>query len=255
MGACVSIRKRHEGNPSRKSKKKVAHHSTTTATTNNNNNRKRRRAMKKRVSSCFCDRSKSGPFPDRSFSTPTFQGSTEEAWFDSTTRFDSDGEEDFQSVQDDILSQNGFERYHVGKHSHEVSCDRNSLSDLGRHSGEGKHPVFLHEMSSAGGENTGKQDGLLDNCGILANNCLPCLTTSTVDSIERRKSLVGSPPSAKKKAASRHSFKGRDGLLSPRWIERRNLLQTMQHIILSASMCSCPHVKLSILLDSWTFLQ
>jgi len=71
-------------------------------------------------------------------------------------------------------------------------------------------------MSSAGGENTGKQDGLLDNCGILANNCLPCLTTSTVDSIERRKSLVGSPPSAKKKAASRHSFKGRDGLLSPR---------------------------------------
>ena len=74
MGACVSIRKRHEGKPSRKSKKKVAHHSTTTTTTNNNNNRKRRRAMKKRVSSCFCDRSKSGAFPDRSFSTPTFQG-------------------------------------------------------------------------------------------------------------------------------------------------------------------------------------
>jgi len=116
----------------------------------------------------------------------------------------------------DILSQNGFERYHVGKHSHEFNSDRNSLSDLGRHSAEGKHPVFLHEMSSSAGEHTGKEDGLLDNCGFLPNNCLPCLTTTTVDSIEKRKSLVSSPPSAKKKAALRHSFKGKDGHLSPR---------------------------------------
>jgi len=38
------------------------------------------------------------------FLTWVWTGSTEEAWFDSTTRFDSDGEEDFQSVQDGMFS-------------------------------------------------------------------------------------------------------------------------------------------------------
>lgn len=205
--------------------------------------------MKKRVSSCFCDRSKSGPFPDRSFSTPTFQGSSEEAWFDSTTRFDSDGEEDFQSVQEDILSQNGFERYHVGKHSHEVSSDRNSLSDLGRHSAEGKHPVFLHEMSSSAGEHAGKEDGLLDNCGFLPNNCLPCLNTATVDSIEKRKSLVSSPPSAKKKAALRHSFRGKDGHLSPRFSSKMLLQRPMA----GSQVPFCPIEK--EVMNSWSHIE
>lgn len=70
-------------------------------------------------------------------------------------------------------------------------------------------PVFLDEISSVD-ESAGRGDGLLDNCGILPNNCLPCLA-STVPSIEKRRSLSSSPPSARKKAAIKLSFKWKEG--------------------------------------------
>lgn len=71
-------------------------------------------------------------------------------------------------------------------------------------------PVFLDEIASSVDENAGKGDGLLDNCGILPGNCLPCLA-STVPPIEKRRSLSSSPPSARKKAALKLSFKWKDG--------------------------------------------
>ncbi|XP_048502180.1 uncharacterized protein LOC104898017 isoform X2 [Beta vulgaris subsp. vulgaris] len=111
MGACVSTPKVCVGKRSKRSKKK-AHHSSSATTSSN---RKRRKAIKKRVSSRLSDRSlenikldnnnnninqnsRSVSFPDRSFTNPTYQGSGEEAWYDSVMIFESDGEEDFQSV-------------------------------------------------------------------------------------------------------------------------------------------------------------
>ncbi|KAF7835311.1 plant/F14N23-31 protein [Senna tora] len=44
-----------------------------------------------------------------SFATPTFHGSFEEAWFDSVGVFDSDRDDDYQSVLDDFVSPNGIE--------------------------------------------------------------------------------------------------------------------------------------------------
>lgn len=72
----------------------------------------------------------------------------------------------------------------------------------------GTKPVFLDSCSA--GETAGGDDSLLDNCGILPNNCLPCLA-STVHTVEKRRSLSSSPPSARKKASLKLSFKWKDG--------------------------------------------
>lgn len=83
----------------------------------------------------------------------------------------------------------------------QCKCDRNIV--------EGNEPVFLDEISSVDA-NSIKEDGILDNCGILPNNCLPCLA-STVPSIEKRRSSSSSPPSARKKTPMKISSKLREG--------------------------------------------
>lgn len=70
-------------------------------------------------------------------------------------------------------------------------------------------PVFLDEISSVDA-NSNKDDGLLDNCGILPNNCLPCLV-STIPSVEKRRSTSSSPPNARKKVPAKLSFKWKEG--------------------------------------------
>jgi hypothetical protein len=54
-------------------------------------------------------------------------------------------------------------------------------------------------------------EGLLENCRILPSNCLPCLNTTTVPSIDKRRSLSSSPPSSRKKSSLRLSYKWREG--------------------------------------------
>ena len=61
-------------------------------------------------------------------------------------------------------------------------------------------------------ENASGDLGMLHNCGLLPNNCLPCLAGTTSSTDEKRKSLSSSP---KKKAPLRLSFKWRDGQAHP----------------------------------------
>lgn len=77
-------------------------------------------------------------------------------------------------------------------------------------SNEAKQPVFLDEISLTADESGGREEGMLENCGILPNNCLPCLA-STASSEEKRGSLSSSPPSSRKKGALKISFKWREG--------------------------------------------
>lgn len=63
-------------------------------------------------------------------------------------------------------------------------------------------------------ENADKEDNLLDNCGILPNNCLPCLA-STVSPVERRRSLSSSPPSSRKKTALKLPIKWKEDHTAP----------------------------------------
>ncbi|KAK4373222.1 hypothetical protein RND71_008606 [Anisodus tanguticus] len=191
--------------------------------------RRRRKSNKKRVTSNLYDRSldkidESFPLDNFSFNNPTFQGRIEEAWFDSAAIFESDcSDEDFQSVPDDVLPLNSFEcgRTSVAsikdadcQLSSELKMQEELLSNLSSSSescsGKTVNPpsssVHPKEVEHVG---SGREDGLLENCGILSNNCLPRLTFTVVP-VEKR-SLSSSPPSARKKADLKSPFKWKEG--------------------------------------------
>lgn len=74
---------------------------------------------------------------------------------------------------------------------------------------EANQPVYLDEISSSADGSLGKGEGILDNCGILPSNCLPCLP-STVPAVEKRRSSSPCPPSSRRKITSKLSFKWRE---------------------------------------------
>ncbi|XP_023516868.1 uncharacterized protein LOC111780618 [Cucurbita pepo subsp. pepo] len=247
MGACVS---KPEGCTGGKFKKPFKR----------KNRRRRRKASKTTAFSGLSDGSHlSDPIDRCSFSNPTFQGSSDEAWFDTFPRFESDCDEDYQSIPDDIQSINSFEgvstssisssgdanhgdhnvnQIHRPGNSARVHSVRSSGSEVvmnpddaehqlkghGGHSSEANEPVFVDDISSTAGESSAKGDGILDNCGILPSNCLPCLA-STINSVDKRKSLSSSPPSGLKKAALKLSFKWKEGNPNAALFSSKSLLQ------------------------------
>lgn len=238
MGACVSTQ---QGCVGGRFKKK---------------NRKRKRIIgfRRRVSSQFSslDNNKvdAPSLPQHSFTNPTFQGSIEEAWFDSVTVFDSDCDDDYQSVPDDVVSLNGIEGGSVS--SFPPSRDANqsqkpNISEAARSSDvqhvgvdgnmtEVNEPVFLDDISSVDA-NSNKDEGILDNCGIIPNNCLPCLA-STIPSLEKRRSC-SSPPNSKKKA--------------PPKLSSRFSSKTLQRPIAGSQVPFCPIDKK--MLDCWSHIE
>eukprot|EP00257_Ricinus_communis_P016994 XP_015575322.1 uncharacterized protein LOC8287053 [Ricinus communis] len=278
MGGCVSTPEGCVGGRLRSSKKKT---------------RKKKKGIRRRVSSRLSDHGSldrpssavppAAAPPDHlsSFSNPTFQGSIEDAWFDSVAIFESDCEEDYESVPDDLLSLNGsdglpqsaFSRdtNHGNRTSniqHTSSSDqmkkagdlsagnsaRNSVSEapvskFDGPSNEAKQPVFLDEIASSADENAGKEEGLLENCGILPGNCLPCLA-STVSQVEKRRSLSSSPPSARKKAALKLSFKWKEGHANNSLFSSKPILQRP---IAGSQVPFCPMDKK--MLDCWSHIE
>lgn len=126
----------------------------------------------------------------------------------------------------DSTSQNASSVEHLQKpgESSDYNSARNSVSGISKSSvhptdsdlrvktdgsSSDVMPVYVDEISSCADETSGGEDGLLDHCGILTNNCLPCLA-STVPSVEKRRSLSSSPPSASRKAL-KLPFKWREG--------------------------------------------
>ncbi|KAG2409450.1 uncharacterized protein HKW66_Vig0001150 [Vigna angularis] len=162
----------------------------------------------------------------RSFSKPISQdGIVEEAWFDSVALFDSECDDDYQSVLDDFISLNGTEsnrgvlkdqmhepgelsKEHSAHDSEGVknpqteSCDVDIMDSKFKQEGsvnEAQEPVFLDEFSIVN-EHSKRDDEDLDDCGILPNNCLSCLA-----SIDQR-SLCSSP-NTRKRDPTKHSSK------------------------------------------------
>ncbi|CAJ1931631.1 unnamed protein product [Sphenostylis stenocarpa] len=262
MGACVSTPQGCVGGRLSSSKKKT---------------RKRRRdGLRRRVTSRLCkeslDKVDVAGLPDCSFANPTFQGSIEEAWFDSVAVFDSDCDEDYQSVPDDVASLTGVEGGSVYNFpssrnvNHVVSTDpaqkqelqaghSTNISEAARSSDvqysgvdvieSPRQPVFLDEISSVDA-NSNKDDGLLDNCGILPNNCLPCLA-STISSVEKRRSSSSSPPNARKKTPTKLSFKWKEGHGNATLFSSKTLLQRP---IAGSQVPFCPIEKK--MLDCWS---
>ncbi|CAI8587774.1 unnamed protein product [Vicia faba] len=215
MGACVSSQQGCVGGMFNSSKKK---------------RRRRTIGFRKNVSSSFDTTNNNNnntvDLPQHSFSNPTFQGvgTIEEAWFDSATVFDSDCDDDYQSVPDDVVSLNGIEGGSVSSFqscrdaaNHRVLgdqmpkpviCEAARSSDVQQFGVEGNaievnEAVFLDDISSVDASSN-RDEGILDNCGILPNNCLPCLA-SNVPSFEKRRSSCSSPPSSRKKTPTKVS--------------------------------------------------
>ncbi|CAN1852607.1 hypothetical protein LINPERHAP1_LOCUS40702 [Linum perenne] len=175
--------------------------------------------------------------------SPSFQAAgIEEAWFDTIAALDSDGDEDFQSVSDDILSQSGSESVRLSNATLTRDAGHGSLRPI-----QVKQPVFLDEISVD--ENDDKEEGLLDNCGILPGNCLPCLA-STVPSVDKRRSLSSSPPSARKRAASKLSFKWKEGHANNPLFSSK---MTLQRPIAGSQVPFCPIDKK--MLDCWSHIE
>ncbi|KAH8495266.1 hypothetical protein H0E87_018450 [Populus deltoides] len=122
-----------------------------------------------------------------------------------------------------------------------------SVSKSDGSSNEVKQPVFLDEITSAD-ENAG-EEGLLDNCGILPGNCLPCLA-STVPPVEKRRSLSSSPPSARKKGALKLPFKWKEGNSSNTLFSSKMILHRP---IAGSQVPFCPMEKK--MLDCWSHIE
>ncbi|KAK6931158.1 Protein ENHANCED DISEASE RESISTANCE 2, C-terminal [Dillenia turbinata] len=273
MGACVSTPETCVGGRRRWSKKKKIS-TTANATTTT---RKRKKGIRRRVPSRLSDRpslDRSSIVLDRSLNNPTLQaGSVEEAWYDSVAIFDSDLEEDFESVQDEVLSPHGsisstsftkdtshtHDEHNVSNHS-----ARNSVSEVNRSSNvQGLHSVdldshpqadghcqavFLDEISNTGDDNASR-DGILDNCGILPNNCLPCLA-STVPTVDKRRSMSPPPPNTRKKPTLKLSFKWREVHSSTTLLSSKMVLQRP---IAGSQVPFCPADK--NMFDSWSAVE
>lgn len=82
----------------------------------------------------------------------------------------------------------------------------------------------------ANGSPNREETGISHNCGLLPNNCLPCLAATT-SSNEKMRPLNTSPPSMKKKAAAlRLSFKWRDGQPQPNPTLCKFISQLLFHV-------------------------
>nr|XP_010934393.1 uncharacterized protein LOC105054551 isoform X1 [Elaeis guineensis] len=241
--------------------------------------RRRRKVIRRRVSSRNSMETivemEIADGPDQgSYGNPALQarlsGSNEEAWYDSIAIIESD-EDDFQSFQDDASSLNGFESEarlsvsslkdatHGGSAVNASSISSTDQHPKGHKSGEQytgnseKNYVSHDDVSSLSvDEEAGREEGgILDNCGILPNNCLPCLA-SAAPTAEKRRYLSSSPPNSTKKTTLKLSFKRKLGeghaaatLFSSKAILERPLAGSQVPFCLAEKK----------ILDSWSWIE
>jgi len=108
----------------------------------------------------------------------------------------------------DALSLNGSERVSLSSTTTTSSTrdtDSNEVMSQSKSDGD------LNDTNQPDLIDSSADEGLLENCRILPSNCLPCLNTTTVPSIDKRRSLSSSPPSSRKKSSLRLSYKWREG--------------------------------------------
>ncbi|KAK4263365.1 hypothetical protein QN277_028787 [Acacia crassicarpa] len=188
MGSCVSKPKDCIAERSSSSKKKTG--------------KRTRYGLRRTVSSNLSN---------RSLDKPAFQGgSVEETWFDSVAIFESDCDEDYLSIPDDLTSLNGIEAGSLSNYSSSRDANHGGsiLDNTDGSINELNEPVYVDEISPV---DASHKDGvLLDHCGILPNNCLPCLAVTIPSDEKRRSSILGSP-NARRKASMKLPLKWKEG--------------------------------------------
>lgn len=232
----------------------------------------RRRKRRSAKAQSFCNKlSKVEPSnsTDVSYRNPAFQGSSE-AWYDPDTVTDSDCDEDFYSVQDDI-SQLGSgstvvtPRSSDNKHFNATvpsdppvkfgepsfrnletcnareSSQSNPLVQVDDHCNEAKDPSQVDKPSAdcMDGSPGRAEPAALHNCGLLPNSLLPCLACSA-SSDEKNKATGSHSPNVKKKLSIKLSFRKKEGLAHSSIISPRAVLQRP---IAGSQILRCPLEK------------
>ncbi|KAH7852833.1 hypothetical protein Vadar_029860 [Vaccinium darrowii] len=210
--------------------------------------RRKRRLKKKKLISCqglnLVDQS---DHKDPTFySNSPFQENAE-SWFDASMTIDSDCNDDFQSVEDafaDDISESKFGGevakneenldLHPKDFDPQLRCNdprdvvKNLEAPLKRNDPQDdvNHPIVLHEISVQRLDETDEdnQTGVLHNCGLLPNTCLPCLAC-VAPSDEKRRPLSPNTPSTRRKAALKFSFRWKDDQAHPTLLSPRALLK------------------------------
>ncbi|MFQ6633174.1 hypothetical protein Gotur_010834 [Gossypium turneri] len=234
MGSCVS-KQGSFGGLSKKKKRRILC---------------RRKTIKRRVSSRKLE---NGEFAagskDFSRASSTVQGSADLAWRDCFSVFESELDEDFYSLHDEVVSVTGSEIASALS----VSSPRdlslinnvNSQSKANDNQTEGS-AVFVDDISSESIRGNEKQAA--HHVELLPNTCLPCLH-STAPSLERKRSFNPST-SSKKKAPLKLSFKWRDGHANPTLVSPK---VGFQRPVAGTSVPRCPKEK--SMPDCWSHLE
>jgi hypothetical protein len=90
-------------------------------------------------------------------------------------------------------------------------------SELPKGNSESRSSVSHDDMVSISGDdspNPGGGGGILDDCGLLPNNCLPCMA-SAVGVNEKKRALSTSPTHSMKMPSLKLSFKKKSGEANP----------------------------------------
>ncbi|CAN1272422.1 hypothetical protein LINPERPRIM_LOCUS14549 [Linum perenne] len=241
MGGCASVRRGCVVFPF-PSKRKVNNEDDKKKNDNGEGGRprrkSRRRIIKRRVSSRKVETSDPSRLTDRAFSNPVFQGSMDGTWCDATSVLESERDDEFYSVYEGDLSRRDH-RDNAGLPP-DNAASNSTVDSTAAMNLPPKHPNSSSklndthkEVNSATAEEVssvsvvGDGRGVADHhCGILQNNCLPCLP-SNVPTVEKKKSINSDTASSKKKSMRRLSFKWREEhvptLFAPKGLSQRPL--------------------------------
>ncbi|KAL8549947.1 hypothetical protein ACS0TY_008686 [Phlomoides rotata] len=166
---------------------------------------------------------------DLSYTNPAFQGSRRN-FFDTDVVIDSDGEDEFYSVQDDVSQ--------VGSLSNVVTP---------RFSNQVMPNGIDFQLSFDDEENARKNEaGSLHSCAFISNALLPCLACDETLDGKKKLSSVGGP-SIKKKMSFTTSFKWKEGQENPILSLGKPIIQ--RPIAGSQIMCSPLEKKMP---ESWS---
>lgn len=218
--------------------------------------KKRRRQTTSRVKKAHSANNRNRVEPsnqkkDVSISNPAFQGSSE-AWFDPDALIESDGEDEFYSVQDDVSQAGSLSNVVTPRFSNQV-IHGNGDSQLNSDDPQNvvKNPAQREDENEA---------GALHSCGFISNTFLPCIACDESSSdgkkkvdepLDGKKKLANvGGPSTKKKLSFTQSFKWKEVHENPIISLGKPLIE--RPIAGSQIMCSPLEKKIS---ESWSRIE
>ncbi|XP_073018961.1 uncharacterized protein [Primulina eburnea] len=181
--------------------------------------RKRRmqRARRKKTTHCPSNKQINRVEPsnqtDLSYSNPVFQGNAD-SWYDPDSAIDSDCEDEFYSIQDDVSQAGSISTGVTPRFSNYVTQNSGSDSQLNYDDSqnEAKDPSGLEKSPVPCDDKTADadQNSPLHSCGFLSNTLLPCIACD--ESFDGKRKLPNpGGPSTRKKLSLIPSFKRKEG--------------------------------------------